>query len=131
MLVLGLSYKRDVDDTRESPSFEIIRHLMRGGAEVSYSDPYVPTATVADKPFKSVPCDAASLARFDAVVVATDHRAFPWDVIARSARLIVDSRGAVPRAKVTGVLWPLSGPAVRGTAPAKKAAAAKAGGARA
>jgi len=131
VLVLGLSYKRDVDDTRESPSFEIIRHLVRGGAEVSYSDPHVPSATVADKPYKSVPCDAATLAGFDAVVVATDHRAFPWDVIARSARLIVDSRGAVPRGKVTGVLWPLSGPAVRGAAPTKKPTAAKTGGARA
>ena len=130
VLVLGLSYKRDVDDTRESPSFEIIRHLLKGGAEVSYSDPYVPTATVADRAFQSVPLDAASLARFDAVVVATDHRAFPWDLIARSARLIVDSRGVVPREKVGGVLWPLSGPAVRGAAKPATAPVA-AGGARA
>ncbi len=115
VLVLGVAYKRDVDDVRESPSLEIIRHLKRGGALVDYSDPHIAHADVHGVKMSSVPVDAKSLATYDCVVVATDHRAFPWDDIARHASLIVDSRGAVPRDKVRGTLLPLSGPAVRGT----------------
>ena len=114
VLVLGVAYKRDVDDVRESPSLEIIRHLKRGGAEVHYADPHIPETDVHGVMMKSVKVDPKSLATYDCVVVATDHRAFPWDDIARHAALIVDSRGAVPRDKVRGILLPLSGPAVRG-----------------
>ena len=112
VLVLGVSYKRDVDDTRESPSFEVIRHLRQGGASVDYSDPYVPSVVAGGAEMTSVHLTPAALASYDAVVVATDHKAFAWDDIARHARLIVDSRGAVPREKVRGTLMPLSGPAV-------------------
>ena len=115
VLVLGVAYKRDVDDVRESPSLEIIRHLKRGGALVDYSDPHIPETDVHGVTMKSVKVDPKSLATYDCVVVATDHKAFPWDDIARHAPLIVDSRGAVPREKVRGTLLPLSGPAVRGT----------------
>jgi UDP-N-acetyl-D-glucosamine dehydrogenase len=118
VLVLGVAYKRDVDDVRESPSLEIIRHLERGGAVVEYADPHIPVADVHGTTKHAVPVDAKTLPTYDCVVVATDHRAFPWDDVAAHARLIVDARGAVPRAKVRGTLWPLSGPAVRGTAPA-------------
>jgi UDP-N-acetyl-D-glucosamine dehydrogenase len=112
VLVLGVAYKKDVDDVRESPSLEVLRHLMEGGAEVAYSDPYVPSVTVRDVFLRGVPCDAETLRSFDAVVVSTDHAAFPWDTVATQARLIVDARGAVPRARVTGTLVPLSGPTV-------------------
>jgi UDP-N-acetyl-D-glucosamine dehydrogenase len=114
VLVLGVSYKRDVDDMRESPSLEVIKHLEEGGAEVEYADPYIPSVTVAGRERHAVSIEGSRIASYDAVVVATDHRAFPWDKIAAEARLIVDSRGAVPREKVGGVLWPLSGPPVRG-----------------
>jgi UDP-N-acetyl-D-glucosamine dehydrogenase len=127
VLVLGVSYKRDVDDTRESPSLEILRHLEEGGAEVAYADPYVPEVSAHGRTYKGVGTDDATLAGFDAVVVATDHRVFPWDRIAAKARLIVDARGAVPREKVGGTLWPLSGPPVHGAA---KAAAKPVGAAR-
>jgi UDP-N-acetyl-D-glucosamine dehydrogenase len=130
VLVLGVSYKRDVDDTRESPSLEVIRHLVTGGAKVEYADPHVPVLELSGQTRKAVEITPAVLHSFDAVVVATDHRAFPWDVIAREARIIVDSRGAVPAASVKGTLWPLSGPPVRGgpaepasRAPAKKESA--------
>jgi len=114
VLVLGVAYKRDVDDVRESPSLEIIRHLRRGGALVDYSDPHIPETDVHGTPMRSVPLTPAAIAAYDCVVVATDHRAFPWHDIARHATLIVDSRGAVPRDEVRGTLLPLSGPPVRG-----------------
>jgi UDP-N-acetyl-D-glucosamine dehydrogenase len=112
VLVLGLAYKRDVDDTRESPSLEVIRLLRAGGAVVDYADPHVPESTVHGVPMASVAVTPGALATYDAVVVATDHRAFPWEEVARYAPLIVDARGAVPRAHVSGTLWLLSGPAI-------------------
>ena len=126
VLVLGVAYKRDVDDTRESPSLEILRHLEEGGAEIAYADPYVPTVTAHGRELVAVGTDDATLASYDAIVVATDHRAFPWDRIAAVGRVIVDARGAVPRDRVGGTLWPLSGPPVRGAA---RAASVKPAGA--
>lgn len=123
VLVLGVAYKRDVDDTRESPSLEILRHLAEGGAQVEYADPYVPEVAVHGRTWRGVPLEPGTLARYDVVVVATDHRALPWDRVAAEARLVVDARGAVPRDAVRGVLWPLSGPPVRGAAAAAPAVA--------
>lgn len=123
VLVLGVAYKRDVDDTRESPSLEILRHLAEGGAQVDYADPYVPEVAVHGRTWRGVPLEPGTLARYDVVVVATDHRALPWDRVAAEARLVVDARGAVPRDAVRGVLWPLSGPPVRGAAAAAPAVA--------
>ncbi len=114
ILVLGVAYKRDVDDTRESPAIEVIRRLVEAGADVVYADPYVETLTIDDRLFASVAVTAEELAVTDCVVVATDHGAFPWSDVARHARLIVDARDAVPRDEVRHVLWPLSGPAVLG-----------------
>jgi UDP-N-acetyl-D-glucosamine dehydrogenase len=126
VLVLGVAYKRDVDDTRESPSLEILRHLEEGGALADYADPHCPSVVVAGRERRAVALEPGTLAGYDAAVVATDHKAFPWDRIAAEARVIVDSRGAVPRERVAGVLWPLSGPPVRGT----PAAAAPGAGAK-
>jgi UDP-N-acetyl-D-glucosamine dehydrogenase len=114
VLVLGVAYKKDVDDVRESPSLEVLRHLMEGGAEVAYSDPYIPSVNVRGTFLRGVPCTPESLRGFDAVVVSTDHSTFPWDEVAQNARLIVDARSAVPRDRVTGTLVPLSGPSVSG-----------------
>jgi UDP-N-acetyl-D-glucosamine dehydrogenase len=127
VLVLGVAYKRDVDDVRESPALEVIRALQELGAEVSFSDPWVETVAVGDRVLSRVPLDPA-LAQADCVVVATDHAAFPWERIAREARLIVDGRGAVPRDRVGGVLVPLSGPSIR--ARARSAPSQEASGAR-
>jgi UDP-N-acetyl-D-glucosamine dehydrogenase len=127
VLVLGVAYKRDVDDTRESPALEVIRHLRHGGAIVSYADPHVPTLEVAGERLEAVPVTPATLRAHDAVVVATDHRAFPWDVVAREARLVVDARGAVPRDLAEGTLWPLSGPALRRPRPSAPGASPSTG----
>lgn len=98
VLVLGLAYKPDIDDTRESPSFELIDLLRRLGAEVEYSDPHVPRTVPVrkhDLGMKSVTINAENLVRFDAVVVSTNHSAFDYGLIARHSRLIVDTRNAM------------------------------------
>jgi UDP-N-acetyl-D-glucosamine dehydrogenase len=119
VLVLGVAYKRDVGDARESPALEVIRHLVADGAHVEYADPHVPSVEVADARFDAVPLDAARLEAADVVVVTTDHAAFDWG----RARLVVDARGAVPRDRVRGTLVPLSGPVVQGTASPARAEA--------
>jgi UDP-N-acetyl-D-glucosamine dehydrogenase len=98
VLVLGLSYKRDIDDPRESPAFEILDRLLRLGAEVRYHDPHVPAAPAMrswpDLPaLESVPLTPEELEDCDAVIVVTDHAAVDYDLVARHAPLIVDTRG--------------------------------------
>jgi len=105
ILVLGLAYKADIDDVRESPSLQLIARFLARGASVQYHDPHVP-ATPARRPpgvpaLTSVPLDAAALAAADAVVIATDHRAVDYALVARAARLVVDTRG-VMRDKLAG-----------------------------
>ncbi|MBK8179147.1 MAG: nucleotide sugar dehydrogenase [Planctomycetes bacterium] len=99
LLVLGLAYKPDVDDVRESPAIELIELFEGLGAQVRYSDPHVavpPRMREHDLGHHvSLELSAENLAGFDAVVVATDHRRFDWDLIARSAKLVVDTRNAL------------------------------------
>ncbi len=98
VLVLGLSYKPDVDDTRESPSFELIEHLLDLGATVDYSDPHVPVAPKVrrhDIKLKSVPITAENLKKYDCVLVSTHHAAFDWATIAKHSPLVVDTRDAL------------------------------------
>lgn len=98
ILVLGLAYKPDIDDVRESPSFELIVLLRAMGAAVDYSDPYVPETRASRKydfRMKSVPISAEELKKYDCVVVATNHSAFDWSLIAEHSNLIVDCRDAL------------------------------------
>lgn len=98
VLVVGLGYKRDVDDSRESPALEIIRMLFDSGAEVEYHDPLLmapPQHT--DIPrlaeMRSVPLTAKQLGEVDAVLIVTDHTAIDYTLVLAHARLIVDARG--------------------------------------
>jgi UDP-N-acetyl-D-glucosamine dehydrogenase len=94
-LVLGLSYKADIDDDRESPSFEIIERLRAAGAEVAYCDPYIPVARPGrehDIRLSSVPCTAEEFARHDVLVVSTSHSDFKERALYAGARLVVDTR---------------------------------------
>jgi UDP-N-acetyl-D-glucosamine dehydrogenase len=96
VLVLGVAYKKNVEDLRESPSVELMAMLRERGAEVDYSDPYVPVFPRIRKyrfDMKSAVLTPESLARYDAVLLATDHDAFDYAMIGRHARLIVDTRG--------------------------------------
>ena len=97
VLVLGLAYKSDVNDTRESPSFELIQRLSALGAEVDYSDPHLPIMKATrrhDYGLSSVDLTPESIGSFDALVLATNHSAFDYDLIARHAQLVVDTRNA-------------------------------------
>lgn len=99
VLVLGLSYKADIDDDRESPSFEIIELLQERGAKVSYCDPYVPVTRRGrkhDLRLSSVPCSAEEFSSYDAIVVSTAHRQFRDPELYRSVDLVVDTRHIVP-----------------------------------
>ena len=98
ILVMGLSYKPDVDDTRESPSFELIQLLEERGADVEYSDPHIPiTPRVRrhDLKMTSVDLTAENLATFDCVLVSTNHAAFDYETVAKHAKLVVDTRDAM------------------------------------
>jgi UDP-N-acetyl-D-glucosamine dehydrogenase len=100
VLVLGLSYKPDIDDDRESPSFELIELLQERGADVAYCDPYVPVARRGrkhDLRLESVPCTAEEFARYDAVLVATPHTLFKNPALWSKVRLAIDTRNIVPR----------------------------------
>src|SRR3954471_12548596 len=92
--LFGVAYKRDVNDMRESPALDIMELLMRRGAEVTFTDPYVPTLSHGGHTGESVDFDKALGASFDCAVVATDHGAFDYKRIARLP-LVVDTRNAL------------------------------------
>ena len=99
ILLLGLAYKPDIDDVRESPSFELIEKLEELGAEVDYNDPHVPQTHYmrrwGDLGKKSVALSPQTLAGYDCIVIATNHAAYDYKLIADNARLIVDTRNAM------------------------------------
>jgi UDP-N-acetyl-D-glucosamine dehydrogenase len=97
VLVLGAAYKKDTDDSRESPGLEIMEELAHKGATIDYSDPHLPRLPVVRRhniDLTSVVLTEDSLKRYDAVLLVTDHSRFPYELIHRSAGLIVDSRNA-------------------------------------
>ena len=103
VVVLGLSYKPDIDDDRESPSFELIELLQARGAEVSYCDPYIPVARRVrkfDLQMSSVPCTAEELSGYDAVLLATPHKQFRDAALYKGVTLLVDTRNAVSVAEL-------------------------------
>jgi UDP-N-acetyl-D-glucosamine dehydrogenase len=96
VLVLGIAYKKNVDDTRESPAVEIMELLRERGAEVAYSDPFVPKfPKMREHRFDlaSVALTAESVGQYDAVLLATDHDGFDYALIGAKAKLLVDTRG--------------------------------------
>jgi UDP-N-acetyl-D-glucosamine dehydrogenase len=96
VLVLGIAYKKNVDDMRESPAVELMSLLSARGARVEYCDPHVPVfPTMRNYRFDlaSVPLEPERLAQYDVVLIATDHDVFDYEMIRRDARLIVDTRG--------------------------------------
>jgi UDP-N-acetyl-D-glucosamine dehydrogenase len=99
VLVLGLAYKADIDDDRESPSYEIIELLKEGGAVVDYCDPFLPVAhhtrKHGDLKMRSVACSAETFAGYDALVVATAHKQFKRGELYAGAKVVVDSRNAL------------------------------------
>jgi UDP-N-acetyl-D-glucosamine dehydrogenase len=99
ILVLGIAYKKDIDDIRESPSLDVMHVLHERGATVAYSDPHAPVLRAADWPGRidlaSVPLTAEELARHDCVVILTNHSAFDYPLIVNGSTLVVDTRNAL------------------------------------
>tara|TARA_B100000579_G_C22836538_1_gene859149 strand:+ start:993 stop:2324 length:1332 start_codon:yes stop_codon:yes gene_type:complete len=96
ILILGLAYKKNVDDYRESPSVLIIESLAKSGAKVSFSDPYIKSCPEIDKLLstnQSIDLDEKTISSFDLVILLTDHDCFDYQLILNSSSLIVDTRG--------------------------------------
>jgi UDP-N-acetyl-D-glucosamine dehydrogenase len=98
VLVIGVAYKKDIDDLRESPALDILRLLTLHGAEVSYHDPFVAGFTEDGRTHTSVPLTAGTLQAADAVMIVTDHTGLDYGLIRQHAKLIVDTRNALARA---------------------------------
>ena len=99
ILILGMAYKKDVDDSRESPSFELMDMLLDRGGDVCYNDPYIPELPAKrryqDLPsLASAPLTAEYLRAMDCVLIATDHSDYDYDFIVKHASLVVDTRNA-------------------------------------
>jgi UDP-N-acetyl-D-glucosamine dehydrogenase len=92
VLVSGVSYKRDIDDMRESPAIDVIELLEQRGAHVVYHDPYVPRLAVGHEELQSVPLE--NLGSYDAVVIVTDHRNIDYARMVKESRLVIDTRNA-------------------------------------
>ena len=102
VLVLGLAYKKDIDDVRESPSIELIELLREHGAKVDYNDPYIPRTHKQrehDLRLQSKPLTARMLKSYDVVLISTDHSCYDYDWIVRNAQLVVDTRNATSQVK--------------------------------
>jgi UDP-N-acetyl-D-glucosamine dehydrogenase len=99
ILILGIAYKRDIDDMRESPSLDVMALLDQKGAKVRYADPYVPSlpgrAWHGGFDMEAEPISAAAIADADCVAILTEHRSVDYDMVLKSARLIVDTRNAI------------------------------------
>ena len=93
ILILGVAYKGDIADTRDSPSLEIMKLLQKRGVSVIYSDSYVPQITVNGKKYCSVKISVQLLKKLDAVLIATAHSNYDYDKIIKHARLVFDTRG--------------------------------------
>ena len=101
LLILGVAYKKDVDDLRESPTLKIMEILQERGAEFEYNDPYFPQLHKMRRydysHMKSVPLNAQTLSKYDAVIIATDHSSYDYAAIVDAAKLVIDTRNATRR----------------------------------
>ncbi len=97
VLILGIAYKKDVDDLRESPSLELIRILKEKGAKVDYNDPFIPAAVIhkTGHRMRSTGLDAANIKKYDCVLISTNHSSYDYRWIAANSRLVVDTRNAM------------------------------------
>ncbi len=98
ILILGVAYKKDVSDIRESPALDVLKLLIDKKANVEYYDPNIPVFCMGDKEFKSVR-DTKNLKKYDAVVIVTDHTSIDYAEIVANAALVIDSRNATRNIK--------------------------------
>jgi UDP-N-acetyl-D-glucosamine dehydrogenase len=102
VLVLGLAYKKDIDDIRESPSIELIELLKSHGAKVDYNDPYIPKTHKQREHnlgMKSKPLSPKMLRSYDVVLISTDHSDYDYNMIVKKSKLVIDTRNATAKVK--------------------------------
>ncbi len=99
ILILGVAYKRDINDIRESPALDVIRLLQERGAEVTYNDPYIPDLAHEGLALMSVDLGPAVLASVDCVVIVTDHTGYDYEMIGECAKIVVDTRNAMKKVR--------------------------------
>jgi len=104
VFVLGVTYKKDTEDTRESPSLKLIQLLIEKGADVSYHDPYIPKISLTQGSLSSVELTKANLSLADCVVIATDHSCYNMDDVIAPSRLVFDTRGATTGLKNNNIV---------------------------
>lgn len=104
VLVLGVAYKKDVEDIRESPSLKIIQLLQEKGAKVSYNDPYIPQVQLSQESLNSIDITKESLSSMDGVVIATNHSGYDMEQIVAWSKLVFDTRGATRRLKQANIV---------------------------
>ena len=99
ILILGLSYKKDVTDTRESPAYEVIEKLKERGAVISYYDPFVPESRICGQKMRSVRLTPSELKSNDCVVIVTDHSDVDYGLVVKNSKFILDTRNALRNIK--------------------------------
>jgi UDP-N-acetyl-D-glucosamine dehydrogenase len=102
-LLLGIAYKKDVEDLRESPSLELLELLTQRGAKIEYNDPYFPALHRMRyydfSQLRSVELTSERLGTYDCVLIATDHSSYDYEYIVRHSKLVVDTRDATRKVK--------------------------------
>jgi UDP-N-acetyl-D-glucosamine dehydrogenase len=104
VLLLGATYKKDIEDMRESPTLRIIELLIEKGTEVSYQDPYVPEIKINNKTLKSIKLDKKELGSYDCVVITADHSCYDLNFIVDNAKMILDTRGCTVNIKGNNII---------------------------
>ncbi len=100
ILLLGMAYKKDINDIRESPALDIMKLLQEKGARVSYHDPYIPRISLdGARPIQSVPLNKKELGSYDCVVIVTNHSGIDYQEVARHAALVMDTRNALKKVR--------------------------------
>ncbi|MFK4309419.1 UDP-N-acetyl-D-glucosamine dehydrogenase [Bacillus sp. RC242] len=99
VLIVGIAYKKDVNDLRESPALPIIQLLIKEGYKIEYHDPYISTAKIEDTLYQSVPLDEQRIKQADCILIVTDHSSIDWNLFKGIERLI-DTRGIVKKVSV-------------------------------
>ena len=95
VMLLGLTYKKDVDDLRESPALRVAQALAKWGAQISYHDPYIPRCDIAGNSYQSLPLDAKTLQNVDLVIITTDHSNVDYSLVVKHTPLLYDTRNAL------------------------------------
>lgn len=99
VLIVGIAYKKDVNDLRESPALPIIELLIKAGYEIAYHDPYISSAKFGDKVYQSVSLDEQVVKQADCILILTDHSNIDWKVF-KGIKQVVDTRGIIKKVSV-------------------------------